>query len=493
MGKDVIIACDFNSKAEVIAFLEKFKDEKPFVKIGMELFYAEGPDIVRTIKGMGHKIFLDLKLHDIPNTVKKAMAVLSGLDVDMCNVHAAGTKGMMQAALEGLTRADGSRPLLIAVTQLTSTSEEVMQQELWIDKPIDETVMHYAKNTMEAGLDGVVCSPLEAGKVFDDHTGRAFRGRRCGRSEACDDTCKGKGTRIGLHRSRKTDHTGGGSGSGIPQMCGRICRLGRHTRRGDGRNSLVSSFFHRKKRTVGKMPQKGLSGSTLKLIAIITMLIDHIGAAVIARLLIAGQGSEMLYKIYYAMRAVGRVAFPIFCFLLVEGFFYTGSRKKYALRLFGFALLSEIPFDLAFSGKILEFGYQNVFFTLLIGLLTIMLFDAVVKKQEWHPVLRSALLVIITFGGMGAAYLLHTDYDAKGVLAILVFYMTRQMRGLQIVAGCLAFCWELPAIVAFIPIAFYNGKRGWNIKYLFYAFYPVHLLVLYLICVGMGTAQIAVV
>ena len=152
MGKDVIIACDFNSKAEVIAFLEKFKDEKPFVKIGMELFYAEGPDIVRTIKGMGHKIFLDLKLHDIPNTVKKAMAVLSGLDVDMCNVHAAGTKGMMQAALEGLTRADGSRPLLIAVTQLTSTSEEVMQQELWIDKPIDETVMHYAKNTMEAGL-----------------------------------------------------------------------------------------------------------------------------------------------------------------------------------------------------------------------------------------------------------------------------------------------------------------------------------------------------
>lgn len=122
-----------------------------------------------------------------------------------------------------------------------------------------------------------------------------------------------------------------------------------------------------------------------------------------------------------------------------------------------------------------------------------MLFDEVVKKQEWHPVLRSALLVIITFGGMGAAYLLHTDYDAKGVLAILVFYMTRQMRGLQIVAGCLAFCWELPAIVAFIPIAFYNVKRGWNIKYLFYAFYPVHLLVLYLICVGMGTAQIAVV
>ena len=156
MGRDVIIACDFNSKEEVINFLGKFKEEKPFVKIGMELFYAEGPEIVRTIKQMGHKIFLDLKLHDIPNTVKKAMSVLSGLDVDMCNVHAAGTKAMMQAAIEGLTREDGTRPLLIAVTQLTSTSEEVMQQELWIDKPIDQTVMHYAKNTMEAGLDGVL-------------------------------------------------------------------------------------------------------------------------------------------------------------------------------------------------------------------------------------------------------------------------------------------------------------------------------------------------
>ena len=162
MGRDVIIACDFNSKEEVINFLGKFKEEKPFVKIGMELFYAEGPEIVRTIKQMGHKIFLDLKLHDIPNTVKKAMSVLSGLDVDMCNVHAAGTKAMMQAAIEGLTREDGTRPLLIAVTQLTSTSEEVMQQELWIDKPIDQTVMHYAKNTMEAGLDGVV-----AGKVHE--------------------------------------------------------------------------------------------------------------------------------------------------------------------------------------------------------------------------------------------------------------------------------------------------------------------------------------
>ena len=167
MAKDVIIACDFNSKEEVMNFLDKFQDEEPFLKIGMELYYAEGPGIVREIKERGHKIFLDLKLHDIPNTVKKAMAVLSNLDVDMCNVHAAGTKGMMSAAIEGLTRPDGTRPLLIAVTQLTSTSEEVMQQELWIEKPIDETVMHYAKNTMEAGLDGVVCSPLEAGKVHE--------------------------------------------------------------------------------------------------------------------------------------------------------------------------------------------------------------------------------------------------------------------------------------------------------------------------------------
>ncbi|MCD8374671.1 MAG: orotidine-5'-phosphate decarboxylase, partial [Oscillospiraceae bacterium] len=167
MGKDVIVACDFASAAETMAFLDKFTDCKPFVKIGMELFYAEGPQIVRQIKARGHKIFLDLKLHDIPNTVKKAMAVLSGLDVDMVNLHAAGTKAMMTAALEGLTRADGTRPLLIAVTQLTSTDEESMRSELWIDRPLDETVMHYARNAMEAGLDGVVCSPLESGKVHE--------------------------------------------------------------------------------------------------------------------------------------------------------------------------------------------------------------------------------------------------------------------------------------------------------------------------------------
>lgn len=165
MPNDVIVACDFASRSEVLSFLDLFTARKPFVKIGMELYYAEGPDIVREIKARGHKIFLDLKLHDIPNTVMKAMRVLSRLDVDMCNLHAAGTKAMMEAALEGLTRPDGSRPLLIAVTQLTSTSEARMREELWIDRPLDETVLHYALNARDAGLDGVVCSPLESGKV----------------------------------------------------------------------------------------------------------------------------------------------------------------------------------------------------------------------------------------------------------------------------------------------------------------------------------------
>ena len=165
MGRDVIIACDFDSKQKTLAFLDKFTGKKPFVKIGMELFYAEGPSIVKEIKARGHKIFLDLKLHDIPNTVKKSMAVLSRLDVDMTNLHAGGTIRMMQAAIEGLTREDGSRPILIAVTQLTSTDEESMRNDLLIEKPIDEVVMHYAHNAKLAGLDGVVCSPLEAGKV----------------------------------------------------------------------------------------------------------------------------------------------------------------------------------------------------------------------------------------------------------------------------------------------------------------------------------------
>ena len=173
MAKDVIIACDFDSKEKVLNFLDMFKGKKPFVKIGMELYYAEGPQIVKEIKDRGHKIFLDLKLHDIPNTVKKAMSVLSRLDVDMCNLHAAGATTMMKGALEGLTRPDGTRPILIAVTQLTSTDQETMERDLLINKPIDQVVMHYAHNAMEAGLDGVVCSPLEAGKVHDT-CGKSF-------------------------------------------------------------------------------------------------------------------------------------------------------------------------------------------------------------------------------------------------------------------------------------------------------------------------------
>ena len=165
MSRDVIIACDFAGKQECLDFLDKFTGRKPFLKIGMELFYAEGPQIVRELKERGHKIFLDLKLHDIPNTVEKAMSVLRDLDVDLCNVHAGGTAAMMEAALRGLTRPDGTRPLLIAVTQLTSTSQERMQKDLLIDLPLEEVVLHYAKTARDAGLDGVVCSPLEAGRV----------------------------------------------------------------------------------------------------------------------------------------------------------------------------------------------------------------------------------------------------------------------------------------------------------------------------------------
>lgn len=171
--RDVIIACDFAGAAETFEFLDKFTEEKPFVKIGMELFYSEGPQIVREIKARGHKVFLDLKLHDIPNTVKKAMSVLSGLDVDIVNVHAAGTIAMMEAAIEGLTRADGTRPLLIAVTQLTSTDQQRMEDDLLIKEPIDKVVMHYAENAKKAGLDGVVCSPLEA-KAVHEHCGDDF-------------------------------------------------------------------------------------------------------------------------------------------------------------------------------------------------------------------------------------------------------------------------------------------------------------------------------
>ncbi|MDY3867293.1 MAG: orotidine-5'-phosphate decarboxylase [Dysosmobacter sp.] len=172
MGKDVIVALDFDGREKTLAFLDRFTEEKPFVKIGMELFYAEGPSVVREIRARGHKIFLDLKLHDIPNTVKKAMAALSALDVDIVNVHAAGTGAMMSAALAGLTRPDGTRPLLIAVTQLTSTDQDMLEKELWIEKPMEEVVLHYAEIASIVGLDGVVCSPLEAGSIHE----------RCGRN-----------------------------------------------------------------------------------------------------------------------------------------------------------------------------------------------------------------------------------------------------------------------------------------------------------------------
>lgn len=242
------------------------------------------------------------------------------------------------------------------------------------------------------------------------------------------------------------------------------------------------------------MRGRGISGSTLKLIAVITMLIDHIGAVVLARLLLAGEGGETMYQVYYVMRTIGRMAFPIFCFLLVEGFEHTRDQKKYVLRLGIFALISEIPFDLALSSEVFLPSYQNVFFTLFFGMLTIMAFHAVEEKKEWNFWQRGILLVGAVVAGMGIAWLFRTDYDALGVWCILMLYLFRKNRGMQILAGCLAFCWwELPALLAFIPIAFYNGKRGWNIKYIFYLFYPVHLLILYLVCMGLGVAGISAI
>ena len=217
MGKDVIIACDFADKETALNFLDKFEGRKPFVKIGMELFYAEGPQIVREIKARGHKIFLDLKLHDIPNTVKKSMAVLSQLDVDMCNLHAAGTSRMMEAALEGLTRPDGTRPLLIAVTQLTSTDQEAMERDLLIKEPIDKVVMHYAETAKNAGLDGVVCSPLEAQKVHDI-CGEKFLTVTPGVRFADGDLGD-----LRLHRRRQTDNLSARPRRGIREMHKRIC------------------------------------------------------------------------------------------------------------------------------------------------------------------------------------------------------------------------------------------------------------------------------
>lgn len=250
--------------------------------------------------------------------------------------------------------------------------------------------------------------------------------------------------------------------------------------------------------------KKRISGSTLKIIAIVTMLIDHVGAVVLLRMILdnaAKSGmvgmvpADGLYQLYNVFRGIGRLAFPIFCFLLVEGFQRTGNRAKYALRMGIFALISEIPFDLALSSKVLEFNYQNVYFTLLIGLLTMIAVDAVdraaVKSGDGNPgsilsVLRYFMELVVMFLGAYVAECLHTDYGAKGVLCILVLYFFRLNRLMQCIAGACAFLWEQVAPLAFLLVGFYDGRRGLKLKYVFYLFYPVHLLVLYLICVMLG-------
>lgn len=243
--------------------------------------------------------------------------------------------------------------------------------------------------------------------------------------------------------------------------------------------------------------KKGISGSTLKMIAIVTMLIDHIAAAGIGRVLLQNEivgDYQQLYQIYWIMRMIGRIAFPIFCFLLIEGFLYTRDRKKYAMRLGIFALVSEVPFDLAFNAKILEFGYQNVFFTLFLGLLTVMAFDAIRNRTDWDKIIKIGLYMVSIMAGMGAATLLRTDYSARGVMCIMALYLFCWNRKFEILAGAASFFWWEPqALLAFVPIYFYNGKRGWNIKYIFYLFYPVHLLLIYAVCCIMGNNTISVV
>ena len=256
--------------------------------------------------------------------------------------------------------------------------------------------------------------------------------------------------------------------------------------------------------------KKGLSGSTLKIIAIITMAIDHVGAALLGRLMRVNgyiqafyssdlstmsewlMENGVLYGCYMAMRMIGRVAFPIFCFLLVEGFMKTRDVKKYALRLGAFAVISEIPFDLAFNAKVLEFTYQNVFFTLFLGLLTMIAFDKI-AKISMPKVCRILLSGVALIAGCVLAEFMATDYSATGVLCIMVLYLFRKKKVWQIVAGCFAFLWEVTAPLAFIPIGFYNGQRGIKLKYFFYAFYPAHLLIIYLVCMLMGIAGHAAV
>lgn len=283
-----------------------------------------------------------------------------------------------------------------------------------------------------------------------------------------------------------------------------------------GMEEKMDSIQVNQQADMAEAPKKrGISGSTIKIIAIVSMLIDHIGAGLLGRLLMKAGLMEMmsssdlnvmmgwlaengaLYYTYTAMRMIGRLGFPIFCFLLVEGFQRTHNVKKYALRLGIFALVSEIPFDLCFKGKFLEFTYQNVFFTLFLGLLTMIAFDWISKK-EWaaNESLNRVVKVIFSAAalavGAGVAHFLKTDYAATGVICIMVLYVFRKRKPLQITAGCVAFLWEVTAPLAFIPIGFYNGQRGLKMKYFFYAFYPVHLLLIWLVCLLMGFGWMSV-
>lgn len=234
---------------------------------------------------------------------------------------------------------------------------------------------------------------------------------------------------------------------------------------------------------------KGLSGSTLKIIAVITMLTDHIGAGILGRIItMQGIYSGSVYNVYTVMRYIGRLAFPIFCFLLVEGFMHTHNVKKYATRLFVFALISEIPFDLFVSGRIVDTSEQNVYFTLFIGLICMWTCDMSEESERISVGLKPVLEFLIMIAGMYVSYVLRTDYAAIGVVCIMILYWTRFDKKRQIIAGAVSFAWEISASLAFIPIALYNKNRGINLKYFFYAFYPVHLLVIYIICVIMGIA-----
>lgn len=237
-----------------------------------------------------------------------------------------------------------------------------------------------------------------------------------------------------------------------------------------------------------KQSVKGICGSTLKIMAMVIMLIDHIGAAVLGRIFVAGHVTLELYYVYMALRFIGRLAFPIYCYMLVEGFYKTRNVSKYAIRLGLFALISEIPFDLAFRGQVIAWDYQNVFFTLTIGLVCMQLL-AKIESTGLRSFLKVLLRLVVVAAGAGLAELMCTDYGAIGVLCILVLYVFYHNKKRQTLAGCLVFAWELTAPLAFIPLAFYNGRKGLKLKYFFYAFYPAHLLILYFVCFLMGISH----